>query len=26
LNFVGDETKLFHKVSRRMKDWMQEFF
>ena len=26
LNFVGDETNLFHKVSRRMKDWMQEFF
>ncbi len=26
LNFVGDDTNLFHKVSRRMKDWMQEFF
>jgi cell division protein FtsA len=26
LNFVGDETNLFHKVSRRMKDWMQDFF
>ena len=26
LNFVGDDTNLFHKVSRRMKDWMQDFF
>ncbi len=26
LNFVGDDTNLFHKVSRRMKDWMQNFF
>ena len=26
LNFVGDETNLFYKVSRRMKDWMQDFF
>ncbi len=26
LNFVGDDTNLFHKVSRRMKAWMQDFF
>ena len=26
LNFAGDDTNLFHKVSRRMKDWMQNFF
>ena len=26
LNFVGDDTNLFNKVSRRMKDWMQDFF
>ena len=26
LNFVGDESNLFYKVSRRMKDWMQDFF
>ena len=26
LHFAGDDTNLFHKVSRRMKDWMQNFF
>jgi len=26
LNFAGDDTNLFNKVSRRMKDWMQDFF
>lgn len=26
LNFRGDETNVFHKVSRRMKDWLHEFF
>ena len=26
LNFAGDDTNLFNKVSRRMKDWMQNFF
>ena len=26
LHFEGDDTNLFHKVSRRMKDWMQNFF
>ena len=26
LHFSGDETNLFHKVSRRMKDWLHEFF
>ena len=26
LNFIADDTNLFHKVSRRMKDWMQDFF
>jgi len=24
--FTGDETNIFHKVSRRMKDWLHEFF
>ena len=26
LHFAGDDTNLFNKVSRRMKDWMQNFF
>jgi cell division protein FtsA len=26
LQFSGDETNVFHKVSRRMKDWLHEFF
>jgi len=26
LNFVGDETNLFYKVSSRMKGWMKDFF
>ncbi len=26
LSFAGDDTNLFNKVSRRMKDWMQNFF
>lgn len=26
LHFSGDETNVFHKVSRRMKDWLHEFF
>lgn len=26
LNYTGDETKMFHKVSKRMKDWLHEFF
>ncbi|MBF0351014.1 MAG: cell division protein FtsA [SAR324 cluster bacterium] len=26
LRFSGDESNLFHKVSRRMKDWLHEFF
>ena len=26
LHFAGDDTNLFHKVSGRMKDWMQNFF
>ncbi len=26
LNFAGDDTNLFNKVSKRMKDWMQNFF
>ncbi|MGK5094363.1 cell division protein FtsA [Deltaproteobacteria bacterium TL4] len=26
VRFSGDETNLFHKVSRRMKDWLHEFF
>ena len=26
LHFAGDDTNLFHKVSKRMKDWMQNFF
>ena len=26
LNFAGDDTNVFNKVSRRMKDWMQNFF
>ena len=26
LHFAGDDTNLFNKVSKRMKDWMQNFF
>ena len=26
LHLAGDDTNLFNKVSRRMKDWMQNFF
>lgn len=26
MRFSGDETNLFNKVSRRMKDWLHEFF
>ena len=26
MQFFGDDTNLFHKVSRRMKDWLHEFF
>lgn len=26
LQFSGDETNVFHKVSHRMKDWLHEFF
>ena len=26
LQFAGDETNIFHRVSRRMKDWLHEFF
>lgn len=25
-SFSGDDTNVFHKVSRRMKDWLHEFF
>ena len=26
LNFSGDDTNMFHKVARRMKEWLHEFF
>ena len=25
LNFSGDDTNMFHKVARRMKEWLHEF-
>ena len=26
LNVSGDDTNMFHKVARRMKEWLHEFF